>query len=566
MRGTIVFVRTVEHTMKRTLRNPPVSIARVPVRRSRRLALLGAVVVLGLSACGDPAADGPSSSSIAPAVIQIAGAGGGGIAPMTEAAADGAGSSDAATSKMMAFVQYVFEGAAPDLTSPAGSWSFPASPVVDEGRRAALAEVFGIEGAAQTLAPEMGGGTVYGSTDYTGASVTFADDALQSWWYNPEPVTAEACAMYPAGDPAGDPTTAGMPVCEEPAPPVGIPTATEAEAKARELFTAMGLKADDYAFETYADEWGSSVTASLLVGGLQTPIVNNIGFGAEGAISWAGGTLATPVQGGDYPRIGVDAAVQRLNDQSTGWMTGRMAYSDTIVSREVATSGVATAAAETVARMPVEAAPEAVPEAAPETVPGDELVDPMVVTIPEECTDPAVSCLPTEPVDQQPVVVTLTDPEAALEQVWAADGTVWLLPAYRFATSDGGVVSVLAVEDQYLQQADAEVDTDIVLDIVPVPAPVEETVVAPNPSDVAVACPGIPTVVTEPALGVQVGGIVVGLCVADAATFIESYTPGASLRVVRENGVDLAATADFVELRVNVAVDNGLVTEVLSLG
>jgi beta-lactam-binding protein with PASTA domain len=62
---------------------------------------------------------------------------------------------------------------------------------------------------------------------------------------------------------------------------------------------------------------------------------------------------------------------------------------------------------------------------------------------------------------------------------------------------------------------------------------------------------------------------VVGESVDDATTTLEDA--GLTLRVVRRDGEDLAATMDFVETRVNVAVetqDDGteVVTEVVSTG
>jgi hypothetical protein len=62
---------------------------------------------------------------------------------------------------------------------------------------------------------------------------------------------------------------------------------------------------------------------------------------------------------------------------------------------------------------------------------------------------------------------------------------------------------------------------------------------------------------------------VVGQSVEDATATLEDA--GFTLRVVRRDGEDLAATADFVENRVNVAVetqDDGTetVTEVVSTG
>jgi hypothetical protein len=62
---------------------------------------------------------------------------------------------------------------------------------------------------------------------------------------------------------------------------------------------------------------------------------------------------------------------------------------------------------------------------------------------------------------------------------------------------------------------------------------------------------------------------VVGESVEDATATLEGA--GFTLRVIRRDGEDLAATADFVENRVNVAVetqDDGseVVTEVVSTG
>ena len=46
--------------------------------------------------------------------------------------------------------------------------------------------------------------------------------------------------------------------------------------------------------------------------------------------------------------------------------------------------------------------------------------------------------------------MTLVDVEADLWSVMDADGTVWLLPGYRFIGDDGGWYTVPAVTDEYL--------------------------------------------------------------------------------------------------------------------
>jgi hypothetical protein len=73
---------------------------------------------------------------------------------------------------------------------------------------------------------------------------------------------------------------------------------------------------------------------------------------------------------------------------------------------------------------------------------------------------------------------------------------------------------------------------------------------------------------TDGTVGVDIPDVV-GESVDDATATLENA--GLTLRVVRRDGEDLAATMDFVETRVNVAVetqddDTEVVTEVVSTG
>jgi beta-lactam-binding protein with PASTA domain len=72
---------------------------------------------------------------------------------------------------------------------------------------------------------------------------------------------------------------------------------------------------------------------------------------------------------------------------------------------------------------------------------------------------------------------------------------------------------------------------------------------------------------TETTVAVNVPDVI-GDSVEDATATLEAA--GLTLRVVRRDGEDLAATADFVENRVNVAVETKdgteVVTEVVSTG
>lgn len=534
---------------------------------SRRVALAAAsVLVLALSACGDPSSSSGTVPGTLP-VIRVAGSGAGG--------SEGAMVADASasmSSKMMPMnLTFVFDGQVPDLTSPAASWVFPVGERASDEAFRALAAALGVSGDVVAQPADMGGGRMIGSTDYTGPSVYLSDDALSSWWFNAnqtgafggcavaEPMAAESMPAESMPAESGDAASSGdvtssdatlsvpepapsdsvlvdpMP-CEDIQPPTGVPTKDEAEAKARELLAALGVDPASYEFDTYADEWNASVTGYLVLDGVRTTVSMSVGYGAEGALVWASGFLAAPQRSADYPRIGVDAAVERLNSQQASMLRGW--------GPAPADATIDPALADPMAD-PMAGAPDAVEPVVPTTC-----VDDAATT----CGSIAPTEFPVEqPVDAEPMVITLTDPQPTLEQLWDVDGTVWLVPGYSFTSADGGTWSVTAIGDEYLQVDDTAVE--------PQPAPVE-----PAPVDTAAtggstaACAATP--VTTP-YAVD-GSSLVGLCLADAIATAEAN--GFTVRVVREDGADLAATADFQAQRVNVVVENGTVTEVQGLG
>ena len=536
------------------------AVRRVAGPRSRRLALVGAVVVLGLTACGsaDDSGAGSASTLPAPAVIQIAGSGASGAAPSAAGAADATMSE----SKMMPMsLSYTWSGETPDLTTPAASWFFAPGVAPTAVQVEQLAAAFGVTGDAVELSADMGGGWTVGPNDGSAPSVTVAADAMHSWWFSPAWQTegrgiVDDCALYPAGDPAADPTTADLPVCEPAQPPAGIPTADEAEASALALLTSLGGDPAAYELETYADEWGASVTAFLVLDAVRSNLSFNIGYGEQGAITWAGGFLAAPQRGADYPRIGVDAAIERLNDQSNAWMTG---YGPAVRDAGVSAEPAVMPAVEPDATSDVtgSATGDATGSA---TGSGDAGSDTVATEAPAEpgatdCTDPAVSCVAVDPVDSvdpTPMVIDLNGVTSSLEQVWAADGTVWLLPGYAFTGADGMMANVLAVEDQYLEQAEPEV----LPDVVPLPAPMPAETAVPGTDGV-----GEPVPVVDAGFD---GSTLVGLTVDEASKLAEAS--GWTVRVAREDGVDLAVTMDYRDNRFNVAVEAGVVTEVVSIG
>ncbi|MEY2415425.1 MAG: hypothetical protein QOH53_759 [Ilumatobacteraceae bacterium] len=452
--------------------------------RSRRLVLVAAVAALGLSACGNPNTTTPVADQ--PQVIRLAGSQSGSGAAVP-AAADSANASTESKIAIMAPTTFVYDGELPALDGQGGSWFFAPGQKPDIDRIAKLAAALGVQGDVRTLPVEQGGGWAVGPEDYSAAVLTIGSDGMLSWYLSagqPTVTSIGGCAVAsgvaiepalgapgvvdavpPAGtvpapaEPADTPlATDGVapdvvaPDCPVPNPPVGVPTKDEAMAKAKQMFADWGYDISSFQFDdAYADEWGASVNASLVLEGLKAPVMLSVGFGENGTVTYASGYLATPVRGADYPTIGAAAGLERLKAQNQfgGGLGGPGVMEAT---GNAAASG---------------AAPDVAPVS--DTATGiASTVEPSVVPC-----EPEAASVDCSPVGIDSITVTLNSVRPDLTMVWAADNTIWLLPAYTFGSVDGGLYTVNAVDDAYIQQADpGPVTTEPVIKPgLPVPVP-----------------------------------------------------------------------------------------------
>lgn len=543
--------------------------------RSRRFALIATIAVLGLSACGDGAST--TTAGRAPAVIHL---GAGGATPNASTVEGGVGD------KMMAIqnITYVFDGSYPDLGSAAPSWTLPAGVQPDASAVAKIAMLLGVKGDVRQIAADQGGGWMVGPADYSDATLTVSSDGLLSWWFNPAPskvASGGGCAMPAEGvgisgtDASGSATVGAStettvtadiaiappdtvlidPVCEAPAPPANVPDKAAAEAKARQFLADLGLDATQYELTAYADDYGANVTAWLQLGGHRSPVQVNIGFGAEGAIVWASGSLAQPQVAADYPLVTPAEALARLNDPAGMWNGGfygggggvmRGMVSDTAISRSVTVSAGSTEAAP----------PPSDGIVAPVT---DVTIEPMPVCDPNaDCVDPPIGVV-------EPITVQLTGVRLDVTMVWADDGTVWLLPAYTFTSADGGEYTVIAVDDQYIAQPEpTPVDTTTPGDTT---APGDITIPVDTTTPGDITTPVDTTPVTELPAPIEITAAettLVGLSVDQAAKVAGEN--GWGFRVSTLDGEPQIMTDDYSPTRVNVAVTAGTVTAVDSIG
>jgi len=469
--------------------------------RSRLTIMTAATsAVLLLAACGQSADDAASSLLQPPRPIRVV------SAPDAGSAEAKVAGGDAAMSSMPTFAGYTFE-LGPDFPAlPTGStgYQYPANPALEPEVVAQLAQAFGVDGE-----PVPGGGPTVdgvrwriGPDDGSAPSLTVSDDAQLNFNYSPawdQSGTSVGCA-----EPVSSDGTVGESACSEPVPPVNVPTAEEAEKLVTDLLVQLDQNPEDFEFDTYADEYSASVTAWSELDGVRSPVAWGFGYGENGALQWMNGVLATPVAAGPYPLIGIDEALVRLDEQAN-WYRGGV-YMDDMATTE----------------------PSPLP---PETLP-----------VPD---DKPVEIAPVDTIPVEPMVATLVDVKADLWWAFDDDGSVWLLPAYSFTTSDDGIFTVPAVTDEFLVIVEPLVGEPL-----PLPVPVEE------PVDPATEPPV--SVVEADTSGVE------GLGVPEATDVLGSR--GLTLRVVRDDGVDLAVTADFSSSRVNVAVDAGIVTGVVSIG
>lgn len=497
----------------------------------RRIAVLAVLSLTALAACGgddEPAASGDTVAAVptsaAPATTAPSDPGlraptpieytSGAAGPNGTAEMSTASDSRMATDMMIAptyVAEFVVSPDLPALPTADTGYVYDGSTPTTAEQAVELAALFGVSGQPVRVDDWEPGGWQVGPTDGSAPSLFLSDDAQHSWSYSPAydgggVSGSVGCEVVVTSDPATsfvDDCVA--PATTAPAPPAGVPTADEAVARATELLGQLGVDPAGLTVEPYADEWSASVSVS-------DPVLGRywgFGFGAEGALQWANGTLATPEPVGPYPLIDLDTALARLDEQ-----TGMFLPVD-VLARDAA----------------------------------DAATSDMVGTIEP---DPASSVAVTLP-EPEPVTVTLVGVQPDFWWAWDADNNVWLVPAYRFIGDDGAWYTVPAVADEYLVQVD--------------PPAVEQPTEPPVTSEPIATEPAT----TEPA-GTAAETSLDGLIGSSLDEFTaQAEADGWTVRVSEIDGAPQPGTMDYRDNRVNVAVATGAdgtqtVTAILSIG
>ena len=481
------------------------------------IALVGSAL---LGACVADDTDGPPLA--APEVIRIEADSGGAAGmsaegPTAEAAADEMAVSDIAPWSVI--VGFEVGGGLPGLPTATTGWVHRAGREVPLERAVAMAEVLGVDPTPRTDREyDEWISHAFGPADGSAPLLEFGVGAEMDWWFSAawgdDDVVFEPCREIETED--------GIVYdCPTPEPPVGVPSAEEARARALELWERLGIDVAAADVEVWADEWYASVSASMPIEGVDAEAGwLSVGFGGGGALEYASGTLSRPEPAGPYPLIDLATALERL----------RRYYIWPIDAVDVAVE------------------PEVMIELGSQGPLSDTSMS----------DDPVIPEGGYEEFDPDPITVTVVDVAPDLWWTMDVEGNVWLIPAYAFTGEDGGVYTVPAVTDEYLVE-EIPVAVDPIIEPTPEPAPepvdpIIEPAPAPEESTPSEAVDMLMAILEEegPMTEDQFSGL------ADSL--------GLTVRVVRLDGEDLAITMDLSPTRVNVEVADGLVVAVINLG
>ena len=268
--------------------------------------------------------------------------------------------------------------------------------VVDGDDRVEVTDVPGLPWSFWHELAEPEGAASSGSAGSVESTVVDPDGSVSS--PPDEPVTDEPGDVRPAPEPA-----------PEPERPADLPSAAEARDLALAVIRAAGVDVEGAAVRVDDGFTVWMVTADPVLGGLPTlGYGTTVSVGSQGRIEWANGWLADADGGDEYPLIGTDAALDRLQEQA-----GPQIMLDDATGAEPA---VDAGGSETMIA-PADCPPDA------------------------DCPAP------------EPVVVQVTGVRLGLLFMPFYEGDeAWLVPAYLFELDggDGGELPIVGVADEFV--------------------------------------------------------------------------------------------------------------------
>jgi hypothetical protein len=358
----------------------------------------------------------------------------------------------------------VYRIAGPLPTLPSHATVYRADATTTPPRVARLAGAFGLSGSVRE--------------DASGWAVDVGDRSLHVQRAGGLPWTfsfagggsvSSGCAVASPESTGGSgapsaPSSIPSPTCPPTTTAPGLPTKAGAEQRAREVLARAGFDLTGVLASSTgsADSW--SVTFAPTMGTL--PVLGgqwSVTIGADGTILSASGLLVDPVAVGNYPLVGVDSGVQRL-EEGGKWIVyrGPVPMLGQLTQRGPVPDTTGPATPGGAGGGPTAAAP--LPPTGTEVSNPTESASPGGPAVPTSSCPPGQPCppIPTTavPVGVPPVVATITDVHLAVAWAWPIDPSsrdAWVVPVYVFELTGGTThpffgdgVPILAVADQHL--------------------------------------------------------------------------------------------------------------------
>lgn len=324
---------------------------------------------------------------------------------------------------------------------------------------------------------------------------TSVGDPYLSWYYSGA-VSSEASSPPSVGMSDSDATVVAPPI------PENVPTKDEAKPIVQAVLAKMGVKVNVANIEVYGDDYGVWATAWETFDGMRSPMAWNIGLGANSAVTYAQGNFLKFTRGAKYPVVSTTEAVTRLGDpRYSGWFGYGAVSTKAAIAQDTAT-------------------------------------------------------IPTEEVVVQ--TIRLTKVSASLTPVIASDKTLWLLPSYEYATTDGSTVSALALNDKFIEQTPTTTVPDNDVNVTTPGAGGGSSGSSPG------APPAVDGGAVEPAPTPQTvlptekdAKDLVGLGEDEAVKIIEGN--GWTSRIGSRDGEQFMLTEDFVTSRLTLGIEKSMV-------
>ena len=374
--------------------------------------------------------------------------------------------------------EFVVDGALTDYGTESKVYKFTAA---DKARVAILAAALGLNGPVTEPVSEVPDvQQVWTVVD--GTRQLTVEKAAPNYWYvsdnaidSSSSVTGGGCAAINVAAPdttvvttVPDPTTTGStlfvpPPCDYTPPPLVRPenmlTEQAARAAAFALLEKLGMASADAHVVVGDDVSAMTVTIDTSVDGIGViGLTTYLSYGANGKLTFANGSLGTPVQFDSYPIITPTQAVKRLtqNFMAFGPMTDG-------VPKIAQGESVAPTSSTVVRDAPVVSEPTT--------------------------NAPAISQVPGTVVTAPKRTVHIKGVRIVLEVQWLGDGSsVLLVPTYEYSDTESGTWTAVAIADEFLDVTKPLTVVPTGSTTAPIAAPIESAT-APTSTTVVKATP-----------------------------------------------------------------------------